>query len=81
MAFDADRVGTVTFDSYGTPVDVDAAERALADRVPEPEPVSRLWRARSVEYTFVANQVDASRPFYSSVWKFPRRSIRRPLSS
>ena len=64
MSFDADRVRTVTFDSYSTLVDVDAAEQALADRVPEPEPVSRLWRSRSLAYTFVANQVDAYQPFY-----------------
>jgi len=64
MPFDADRVSTVTFDSYSTLVDVDAAERALADRVADPEPVSRLWRSRSLAYTFVANQVDAYQPFY-----------------
>jgi 2-haloacid dehalogenase len=64
MTFDPARVETVTFDSYSTIVDVDAAERALADRVPEPEPVSRHWRARSLEYTFVADDVDAYRPFY-----------------
>jgi len=64
MAFDADRVSTVTFDSYSTLVDVDAAENALAARVDDPEPVSRLWRARSLEYTFVANQTDAYQPFY-----------------
>ncbi|WP_255152952.1 haloacid dehalogenase type II [Halorarius halobius] len=64
MAFDTDRVSTITFDSYSTLVDVDAAEKALADRVADPEPVSRLWRARSLEYTFVANQIDAYQPFY-----------------
>ncbi|MDH5018856.1 haloacid dehalogenase type II [Halobacterium rubrum] len=64
MALDPGRVSTVTFDSYSTLVDVDAAERALADRVPDPEPVSRLWRSRSLSYTFVANHVDAYRPFY-----------------
>jgi len=64
MAFEPDRVSTVTFDSYSTLVDVDAAEAALADRVPNPEPVSKLWRARSLEYTFVANQIDAYKPFY-----------------
>ncbi|MFC6772444.1 haloacid dehalogenase type II, partial [Halorubrum pallidum] len=64
MGLDAERVSTVTFDSYSTLVDVDAAEQALADRVDEPRPVSRLWRARSLEYTFVANQVDAYQPFY-----------------
>ncbi|WP_435114907.1 haloacid dehalogenase type II [Halolamina sp. C58] len=64
MPFDPDRVETVTFDSYSTLVDVDAAERALADRVPDPEPVSTLWRSRSLAYTFVANAIDAYQPFY-----------------
>ncbi|UVE52023.1 haloacid dehalogenase type II (plasmid) [Haloferax larsenii] len=64
MSFDPYRVSTVTFDSYSTLVDVDAAEQALAARVSNPEPVSKLWRARSLEYTFVANQTDAYQPFY-----------------
>ena len=64
MAFDPETVRTVTFDSYSTLVDVDAAEAALADRVPEPEPVSKLWRSRSLAYTFVATQIDAYQPFY-----------------
>ena len=64
MSLDPSRVTTVTFDSYGTLVDVAAATDALADRVPEPEPVSRLWRSRSLEYTFVANQIDGYVPFY-----------------
>lgn len=64
MGFDADRVTTVTFDSYSTLVDVDAAEKALAERVPDPELVSRLWRTRSLAYTFIANQIDAYQPFY-----------------
>lgn len=64
MSFDPERVTTVTFDSYSTLVDVDAAETALADRVDDPEPVSKLWRARSLMYTFVANYTDAYQPFY-----------------
>jgi 2-haloacid dehalogenase len=64
MGFTAARVSTVTFDSYSTLVDVDAAEQALAERVPDPEPVSRLWRTRSLAYTFIANQIDAYQPFY-----------------
>ena len=64
MSFDPDRVRTVTFDSYSTLVDVDAAEKALADRVSNPESVSRLWRSRSLAYTFVANHIDAYQPFY-----------------
>ncbi|WP_435362643.1 haloacid dehalogenase type II [Haloarchaeobius sp. DYHT-AS-18] len=64
MSFDRSQVSTVTFDSYSTLVDVDAAENALAARVEDPEPVSRLWRARSLEYTFVGNHVDVYKPFY-----------------
>jgi len=64
MPFDPDRVSTVTFDSYSTLVDVDAAEQALAARVANPEPVSKLWRSRSLAYTFVANQIGANQPFY-----------------
>jgi len=64
MTFDPDAVTTVTFDSYSTLVDVDAAERALDARVDDPEPVSKLWRSRSLAYTFVANHVDAYQPFY-----------------
>ncbi|MCH7659732.1 MAG: haloacid dehalogenase type II [Euryarchaeota archaeon] len=64
MSFDSHRVETITFDSYSTLVDVDAAERALEARVEDPEPVSKLWRARSLEYTFVSNGIDAYQPFY-----------------
>lgn len=64
MAFDPGRVETVTFDSYSTIVDVDAAEQALAARVGDPEPVSKLWRARSLMYTFVGNDIAAYEPFY-----------------
>jgi 2-haloacid dehalogenase len=65
MAFDPERVSTVTFDSYSTLVDVDAVEAALAERVPDPEAVSTLWRERSLAYTFVANAIDAYQPFYA----------------
>jgi 2-haloacid dehalogenase len=64
MEFKPDQVSTVTFDSYSTLVDIDAAEKALAERVDDPQPVSKLWRARSLEYTFVANAIDAYQPFY-----------------
>jgi 2-haloacid dehalogenase len=64
MSFEPDRASTVTFDSYSTLVDVEAAEQALADAVEDPEPVSNLWRQRSLAYTFVANATDAYQPFY-----------------
>ncbi|ERG96808.1 MAG: 2-haloalkanoic acid dehalogenase, type II [Haloquadratum walsbyi J07HQW2] len=62
--FDPDRIQTVTFDSYSTLVDVEAAEQALKERVENPRPISQLWRSRSLAYTFVANQIDAYQPFY-----------------
>ena len=74
---DPDEIETITFDSYGTLVDTDAAERALADRVDDPEPVSRLWRARSLEYTFLAGQVDAYEPFY----EVNRHALQQALSA
>ena len=64
MAFDPDRVTTVTVDSYSTLVDVESVEHALAEYVADPEPVSTLWRERSLAYTFVANDIDAYQPFY-----------------
>ncbi len=64
MSVGPETVTTVTFDSYSTLVDVNAAEQALADRVAQPASISRLWRARSLAYTFVANQIDAYQPFY-----------------
>jgi len=64
MPFAPGRVETVTFDSYSTIVDVEAAEKALAERVDEPRPVSQLWRSRSLAYTFIANHIDAYQPFY-----------------
>jgi 2-haloacid dehalogenase len=64
MTFDAERVETVTVDSYGTLVDPSAAEKALADRVADPKPVSDLWRSRSLMYTMVGNAIDFYQPFY-----------------
>jgi 2-haloacid dehalogenase len=64
MPLDAERVETVTVDSYGTLVDPSAAEKALADRVAEPKPISDLWRSRSLAYTMVGNAIDFYQPFY-----------------
>jgi 2-haloacid dehalogenase len=61
----ADAVETVTFDSYSTLVDVDAAETALAEYAgDQTEHVSRRWRTRSLRYTMIASAVGAYRPFY-----------------
>jgi 2-haloacid dehalogenase len=64
MSLDADRIETITVDSYGTLVDPSAAEKRLADRVDDPEPVSNLWRMQSIAYTMIANHTDAYQPFY-----------------
>ncbi|MEF8887390.1 MAG: haloacid dehalogenase type II [Haloarculaceae archaeon] len=65
MSFNPGAVSTVTFDSYSTVVDVDAAEKALGERLDrDPAPVSRLWRSRSLMYTMIGNFVDAYQPFY-----------------
>jgi 2-haloacid dehalogenase len=64
MSLGTDRIETVTVDSYGTLVDPSAAEKRLADRVDDPEPVSNLWRMQSIAYTMIANHIDAYQPFY-----------------
>lgn len=59
-------VETVTVDSYTTLVDVDAQAEVLAEVVPaldDPEAVSRTWRSRAIQYTMIANAIDAYRPF------------------
>jgi 2-haloacid dehalogenase len=78
MPFDPDSVETVTVDSYGTLVDPDAVEDALAAEIDvDPEPISRLWRSRSLTYTMVANFLDEYRPFY----ELNRRALRFALGS
>jgi 2-haloacid dehalogenase len=64
MALDAERIETIAVDSYGTLVDPSAAEKRLADRVDDPEPVSNLWRMQSIAYTMIGNHIDAYQPFY-----------------
>jgi len=66
MTFEPDRVRTVTFDSYSTLVDVDAVETALAahSAIDEPEPISRNWRNRAMQYTLVGNHTETYKPFY-----------------
>jgi 2-haloacid dehalogenase len=64
---DYDRVETVTYDSYTTLVDVYSQADVLAetvDGIDHPEFVSRVWRARNMMYTVLANDIDAYRPFY-----------------
>ena len=64
MAFDSDRVGTVTFDSFGTLVDVDSTAAAVEGYVDEPVAVAREWHSRAASYGVVANQLDAYESYY-----------------
>lgn len=62
----SEEISTVTVDSYTTLVDVDAQEAVLAeyvDGLADPESVSRTWRSRAIQYTMIANDIEAYRPF------------------
>jgi len=59
MAFDPDRVETVTFDSFSTLVDVDSTAVAVEEYVDDPIAFAREWHARAADYGRVANQIDA----------------------
>ncbi len=62
MPIEADRVETVTFDSFTTIVDVRATTtRELGRYVDDPETVAdvaSLWRFRAVEYRMLCNYLD-----------------------
>lgn len=64
MSLDTNQIETITVDSYGTLVDPSAVEQVLSDVVDDPEPVSNLWRSRSLTYTMVANEIDQYQTFY-----------------
>ncbi len=66
---DRDQISTVTFDSYTTLVDVDSQATIIADRIDTIDnttaaAISRVWRARNMMYSVIANDIDAYRPFY-----------------
>lgn len=66
LAMDGAELSTITVDSYTTLVDVDAQEAVLTeyvDGLSAPESVSRTWRSRAIQYTMIANDIDAYRPF------------------
>lgn len=63
LSLPVDQIETLTFDSYSTIVDVDAAKHALEDVVDDPAAVADLWRQRSLEYSIVSNEFDAYQPF------------------
>jgi 2-haloacid dehalogenase len=66
MAFDPDRVETITVDSYGTLVDPYATVAKLGEYVDASlvERIAVEWRARSILYTMVGNAIGFYQPFY-----------------
>lgn len=64
MALDTDRVGTVTFDSFSTLVDVDSTATAVEGYVDDPVAFAREWHARAAYYGTVANEIDAYETYY-----------------
>lgn len=64
MTFKPDNVNIFTFDSYSTLVDVESVKESLSSYVDNPDPVSDLWRTRSLEYTMVSNFTESYQTFY-----------------
>ena len=63
---------TVTVDSYSTLVDVDAQEEALVEYVDgiddaDAQRVSQFWRWQYIQYSVIANDIDAYRPFWELI--------------
>ncbi|MFC6838026.1 haloacid dehalogenase type II [Halomarina ordinaria] len=67
---DSEQVTTVTVDSYSTLVDIDSQEPVLAEYVDDIEDaasVSQLWRSQYLQYSMIANDIDAYRPFWELI--------------
>ncbi len=77
MSLDPDAVKAVTFDSYGTIVDVTTVEEPLAEHVEAPELVSKIWRERSLNYAMVANHVGE----YDSFYEYNRAALEYALDA
>jgi len=77
---DFDSVSTVTVDSYSTLVDIGSQEAVLeahVDGLDDAESVSQLWRAQYLQYSMIANDIDAYRPF----WELIGQGLRYALES
>lgn len=77
MPLDADRVRTVTVDSYSTVVDYRSAARALDGLVDEPAAVADVWRDRSLTYAAMSNHLGGYEPF----WKLLDRALEYALAA
>ncbi|MFB6185823.1 MAG: haloacid dehalogenase type II [Halobacteriaceae archaeon] len=64
MTIEPDTITTITVDSYGTLVDVEATTQRLAKYTDNPTAIANVWRTQSLEYTFIASAIDAYKPFY-----------------
>lgn len=65
-----ERPETVTVDSYTTLVDVSSQAAVLEAHIPEIEDgdhVSQLWRNQYIQYSMIANDIDAYRPFWELI--------------
>lgn len=65
-----DSVSTVTVDSYSTLVDIGSQEAVLeahVDGLDDAEAVSQLWRAQYLQYSMIANDIDAYQPFWDLI--------------
>ncbi|MEO9191188.1 MAG: haloacid dehalogenase type II [Acetobacteraceae bacterium] len=67
-------VQVAVFDAYGTLLDVNAAMRAHATRLgPEWESISREWRAKHIEYTWVRSLAGPSQ--HRDFWTLAQESL------
>jgi len=67
---DVEPVSTVTVDSYSTLVDIGSQEAVLeahVDGLEDVESVSQLWRAQYLQYSMIANDIDAYQPFWELI--------------
>lgn len=70
LCYRMNRPETVTVDSYTTLVDVSSQAAVLEAHIPEIEDgdrVSQLWRNQYIQYSMIANDIDAYRPFWELI--------------
>src|SRR5579884_650640 len=68
------RARVVVFDAYGTIFDVQGALRDFRDRIgPDWERVSREWRVKQMEYTWVRSLVGPSA--HRDFWRLTREAL------
>jgi 2-haloacid dehalogenase len=59
-------IEAAVFDAYGTLFDVHSAVQRLAGQIgPEAEPLSQMWRAKQLEYSWVLGLIGRYRSFWS----------------